>query len=65
MVLSLFPRNKILMQFIGETYGKLCDGLYFILDDSETHYFNQTLIVNGIIKIEVDYHQNYIQRMKK
>jgi len=40
MVLSLYPRNKILMQFVAETYGALCDGLFFILDDSTTHAFN-------------------------
>lgn len=43
LVLSLYPRNKILMQFIGETYGPLCDALYFILDDSKTHWFNTSL----------------------
>ena len=43
LVLSLYPRNKILMQFIGETFGKFCDGLYFILDDSKTHWFNTTV----------------------
>lgn len=40
MILSLYPRNKILMQTIGETYGKLCNGLFFILDNSKNHWFN-------------------------
>ena len=43
MVLSLYPRNKLLMAIATETYGKLCDGLFFILDDGKEHWFNKSV----------------------
>lgn len=38
IVLSLYPRNKIAMKMISETYARYCDGLYWILDHSNNSF---------------------------
>ena len=38
IVLCLYPRNRINMQMIQDTYGKQCDGLFWILDKTHSPF---------------------------